>query len=286
MTGLSTYTAQNLLNYITGQTAEPVLPSVWLALFTASGSDDGTGFTEVTGGSYARLQVGGNAATNATTASGNAILHFASTPAWVTPGMTAYDATTPASIPLGTTVLSVTSTTVTLSANATGAGVGSGDTINFSAFGRASGTGPSQITNTAAITFPAATASWGTVVSFGLYDASTVGNLLLWDWLGNFNWLPCTITSASPGVFTAKANGYANGDPVVFSTEYGGTAPTGLTPGNTIQTVAGVSGADNFNVSVNTTSTGSGNVRKITQQSIPTGVTASFAAGALVSTAA
>jgi hypothetical protein len=286
MTGLSTYTAQNLLNYITGQSAEPALPAVWLALFTASGSDDGTGFTEVTGGSYARLQVGGSAATNAATASGNATLHFASTPAWITTGMTAYNASAPSTITPGTTVLSVTATTVVLSANATGAGVTSGDTINFSAFARATGTGPSQITNSSAITFPAATASWGTVVSFGLYDASTSGNLMLWDWLGNFNWLPCTITNASPGVFTAKANGYANGDPVIYSIEYGGTAPSGLTPGNTIQTVGGVSGADNFNVGVNTTSTGNGNVRKITQQSIPTGVTASFAAGALVSTAA
>ncbi len=286
MTGLTNYTAQNLLNYITGQTAEPALPAVWLALFTASGSDDGTGFTEVTGGSYARLQVGGNATVNATTASGNPTLHFASTPAWITPGMTVYDATAGTSvIPAGTTVLSVTGTTVTMSANAAGAGVGATDVINFSAFGRASGTGPSSISNVSAITFPAATASWGTVVSFGLYDAVTVGNLMLWDWLGNFNWLPCTITSASPGVFTAKQNNYVNGDPVVYSVEYGGTAPTGLTPGNTIQTVAGAT-TDTFNVGVNTSSTGSGNVRKITQQSIPTGVTASFAAAALNATAA
>lgn len=32
--------------------------------------------------------------------------------------------------------------------------------------------------NDAAITFPAATASWGTVTYFGIYDASTAGNLL------------------------------------------------------------------------------------------------------------
>jgi hypothetical protein len=30
------------------------------------------------------------------------------------------------------------------------------------------------------ITFPTATANWGTVVSFGIFDASTSGNLLFW----------------------------------------------------------------------------------------------------------
>lgn len=35
-----------------------------------------------------------------------------------------------------------------------------------------------QITNSSAVTFPAATASWGTVVGAGLLDAATNGNLL------------------------------------------------------------------------------------------------------------
>lgn len=34
--------------------------------------------------------------------------------------------------------------------------------------------------NAAAITFPAPTANWGTVVAFGLFDASSGGNLLIW----------------------------------------------------------------------------------------------------------
>jgi hypothetical protein len=34
--------------------------------------------------------------------------------------------------------------------------------------------------NAADITFTEATASWGTVVAFGLFDASTAGNLLYW----------------------------------------------------------------------------------------------------------
>jgi hypothetical protein len=47
-------------------------------------------------------------------------------------------------------------------------------------FGAVSGGSPSQIANSAAINFPVATASWGTVVAFGLYDAATAGNLLAW----------------------------------------------------------------------------------------------------------
>lgn len=34
--------------------------------------------------------------------------------------------------------------------------------------------------NTGTVTFPAATANWGTVTHFGIFDAATVGNLLFW----------------------------------------------------------------------------------------------------------
>lgn len=34
--------------------------------------------------------------------------------------------------------------------------------------------------NGTAITFPQASASWGTVSQFGIFDASTAGNLLVW----------------------------------------------------------------------------------------------------------
>jgi hypothetical protein len=71
-------------------------------------------------------------ATNATTAAGNAILHFAST-AGVVDGSQIVDTSNTAVIPPGTVVLSHTPTTVTMSANATGAGVGNGDAIFFGA---------------------------------------------------------------------------------------------------------------------------------------------------------
>lgn len=68
---------------------------------------------------------------NATTAAGNAVLHFASTTG-IAVGMLCYDITTPAAIPNRATVLSfVANTSVTLSANALSPGVGASDTFLF-----------------------------------------------------------------------------------------------------------------------------------------------------------
>jgi hypothetical protein len=81
-----------------------------------------------------------SAATNGTTASGNPLLHFASGPdANIQPGDVITDTTAPAVIPASTKVLSIDGAahTVTMTANAAGAGVGSGDTIVFT---RPSGT--------------------------------------------------------------------------------------------------------------------------------------------------
>jgi hypothetical protein len=41
-----------------------------------------------------------------------------------------------------------------------------------------SGTAPTQAANNAAVEFPTASASWGTVVAAGITDASTGGNLI------------------------------------------------------------------------------------------------------------
>lgn len=294
MSGLSDYAAKDVLNWMAGAVAMPSLPAVWLALFTVVGTDAGSGFTEVSGGSYARVQVAGTATTNGTTASGNATLNFASTPSWIVAGMYIYDITAPSVIPAATTVISVTATTVVMSANATGGGVGGTDVIAFSSFAPATGTAPSTITNNSVITFPTATGAWGTAIAFGLYDASTSGNLLNWDFLGNFNWLPFESTSVGSGagpVFTAKANGYTNLDPIVFTAEYGGTLPTltaGTITGYTVNFVANVT-TDTFTATqtsggsaITSSSTGSGMVRKIVQQVIPNGVTTSFQAANLI----
>ena len=42
-------------------------------------------------------------------------------------------------------------------------------------------TNGSTVSNSAQVTFPTATAIWGTVTHYGIYDASTVGNLLYHD---------------------------------------------------------------------------------------------------------
>lgn len=71
-------------------------------------------------------------ATNGGTVAGNNTLHFASTPAWIVAGMTIYNLTHASSIPVSTTVVSKTGTTVVMSANAAAPGVSSGDSIVFS----------------------------------------------------------------------------------------------------------------------------------------------------------
>lgn len=72
--------------------------------------------------------------TNAVTAAGSTTLNFASTPAGLRAGGAIADLTASSVIPPGTTIVSVTPTTVVMSAAATGAGVGNGDLINFTVF--------------------------------------------------------------------------------------------------------------------------------------------------------
>lgn len=218
MTGMTNYSADGWLEYITGKTSIPAKPTAYVALFTAVGTDAGTGFTEVSGGSYARVATAG------------------------------------------------------------------------ADWNSASGTAPSTISNANAVQFPQATADWGTVIAFGIYDASTSGNLLAWDFLGNDPWYPFSATLASPSILTAigmtagSSPTLANGAKVVVSAEYGGSLPTGFTQ-YAVGTVASLSN-DTFSIGVNASSTGSGQVRQITQQSIPNGVQASFAASSLVISAA
>src|SRR5262245_2168866 len=69
--------------------------------------------------------------TNAATAAGNATLHFAAVPSSILPGMTIVDRTTQSVIPAGTTVQSTTATNIVMNQNATGAGVGTGDLVQF-----------------------------------------------------------------------------------------------------------------------------------------------------------
>lgn len=183
------------------------------------------------------------------------------------------------------TVLTYAGTTLTLVANASHASTGSTDSLTISAWPQASastGTEPAvtpvNVTNGAAITFAQATVSWGTVLAWGIYDASTSGNLEFWDYLGNNKWIPFTCTAANPGVLTTDLTGDvpANSTSCVVTSKFGATLPSGTWSG--VLTSAGSSGLT-FNLGVNSTGTaGGGQFRQITQQSIPANVTASFAA--------
>jgi hypothetical protein len=62
-----------------------------------------------------------------------------------------------------------------------------------------SGNGTTYNVNT--ITFPAATADWGTITHFGIYDASTAGNLLIYAPLT----IARNITNGSTPSFAATA---------------------------------------------------------------------------------
>lgn len=114
MSAMSDYLENKLIDHIFRNTAYSVPTTVYIGLLTAAPSDSGGG-TEVSGGSYARVQVG------------------PSTSTWVGTH--------------GTTT------------------------------GASSGTG-GQTSNAATITFPTPSADWGSITHFGIYDASTGGNLL------------------------------------------------------------------------------------------------------------
>lgn len=53
-------------------------------------------------------------------------------------------------------------------------------TNNTTNWPNATGTSPTSKSNGTVITFPTATANWGTVVAFGIFDASSGGNLIAW----------------------------------------------------------------------------------------------------------
>lgn len=117
MSQMSDYLENKLVDHIFRNRSFSVPTTIYVALFTAAPSDSGGG-TEVSGGSYARVQVGPSDA------------------AWQ----------------------STQGTTTAVASSGTGGNTSNGSTI----------------------TFPTPTANWGTVTSFGIFDASTAGNLLIW----------------------------------------------------------------------------------------------------------
>lgn len=56
-------------------------------------------------------------------------------------------------------------------------------TNNTTNFPNATGTSPTSKTTGADITFATATADWGTITAYGIFDASSSGNLIWWTTL-------------------------------------------------------------------------------------------------------
>ena len=160
----------------------------------------GTSSYEITAASNATTTESNPTATNNSTASGNNTLHFASTPSWVVAGMVVSNLTTPASILAGTTVFSTTGSTVVMSANAAGAGVGNGDSIIFSSVPVFTTTNGSQVVTVEfinhgvsvgdTVAFAIPTTVNGVVIS-GAYDVTVVSSA------NNFSIAANTVATAS-----------------------------------------------------------------------------------------
>lgn len=213
MAGFTNYLEGKVLDLIFGATAYSVPGTIYAALFTTCPIDDGTGGTEVSGGSYARVAI-----TNNTTNFPNATLG-----------------------------------------------------------------NPSTKKNGTVITFPTATANWGTVIGMGFYDASSAGNLLAWSPLTGTSY---AYTAATSDTFTAPGSAFSNTDTVRLLFDLGGTTPTGVNTTTTYYIIS-ASGAT-FQLSltsggaaVDITAAGSGRIALLTSKTIQNGDTASFAVDAV-----
>jgi hypothetical protein len=132
--------------------------------------------------------------------------------------------------------------------------------------------------------FDVAPAGLATAVAWGVFDASTGGNLLYWGWLGSDAGRIFTATVAD--VLTAPGHTLVNDDQVRVMPIPGATLPTGLSAGTTYFVIS-VSG-DTFSLSttqggaaVNITASGAGLIAKIAAKPITEGDTPQFSGGSL-----
>ena len=140
------------------------------------------------------------------------------------------------------------------------------------------------VDNLNAITFTQATANWGTVVAFGIFDALTVGNLLYWSLLGT---TPINFVGLNAGdIIHAPGHGFALDDRVVFM-DTGNGLPTGITEA-TVEYWVIAPTAGNFQVSLTQggvavviTADGDGTVMESGYRAINNQDTAEFAVGVL-----
>lgn len=123
--------------------------------------------------------------------------------------------TDPAWSPPATLYLGLSSTTPTeAGGNFTEPSTGSYARVSTAAadWSAASGSAPAVKTNTAAKTFPTATGDWvsgANLTHFGIFDASTAGNLLCWGALGTAK----PVLNGDTASFAASALVVKLGDP-------------------------------------------------------------------------
>lgn len=305
MPGMSDFSAGVYLDGVTG--ARQVMGTTpwarYLMLMTTAPTTDlnpFTGFTEVSGGSYARVQFAGTVTVNGSTTTSSPTLHVASVPAWIAAmgpsangfGVNVYDVTTATYIGAISTCASA-GTSITLQANALGA-VGATDVLQFSAFPNASTSSgsepaitPVSVSSVAQINFAQSSGSWGTITSWAVTDAasSTPTNSYHWDYTGSGKWSPFECTLASPGVFTVTDQSFSTGTFAAVQSKIGGTLPTTGGSFAGVLTVTNIS-SSTFSAGVNTTGTGDGLVRPVVEYTIGTSTTFYFPAAGLVITAA
>lgn len=138
--------------------------------------------------------------------------------------------------------------------------------------------------NTGDVAFPQATALWGELEAFAIFDASGAGNMLIWGFLIQSQF--AFTSDATSDTFTAPGHTLVNGDVVILE---GANLPAGVSAG-TRYYVVNMSG-DNLQLSltsggaaINTTSSGNGNVGRLTPKTIESGDQAIFRTGTLTIT--
>ena len=151
-----------------------------------------------------------------------------------------------------------------------------------SSFGEPIPTG--SMANSAIITFPQATADWGTVIGHGVFDAVSGGNMLYWGMLGpsptNF------VSSGSDNQMYSAAHGLVNGDDFRVAATPGGSLPSGLAEDTTVFVVSG--SEDVLQVAATLggvpidIGAGSGVIAGITSRVVQTDDTVEFSSGSLL----
>lgn len=144
------------------------------------------------------------------------------------------------------------------------------------------------ISNSTAVTFPAATGSWGSIVAFAIFDALTVGNMLAWGELLGAR--KVFVVDPTTDTFTSTSHGLSDGTAVEVESE-NGTLPAPLadntqyfiinSAANTFKLAATAGGA-----AINITTTGDGTLGVFAsyKKAVASGDTAKFAIGQLTVT--